>query len=167
MTRDYLEGHIARLPDAPGCWIWIGTRNEYGYGVVNDGRLASGNHRKRAAHRKVYELLVGAIPNGLSILHRCDVPACVNPAHLYPGTQQQNLDDAVMRGRVPFGSRRPDCKISDAALVEVRAAVARGETRAAIAKRYGVSRTLIIRIARGRSRAPRSAITITPREGAR
>ena len=76
-----------------GCWEWTGVRNWMGYGRVSRaGRITS-------AHRIAYELSVAAIPDGLSVLHRCDNPPCCNPDHLFVGTVRDNAKDAVAKGR--------------------------------------------------------------------
>lgn len=77
-----------------GCWLWTASADRYEYGRVSiDGKYCG-------AHRAAWMLLRGPIPKGLHILHKCDVPCCVNPDHLYPGTHSQNMCDAVRRGRV-------------------------------------------------------------------
>lgn len=79
-------------PDA--CWPWTGSRQgRGGYGIVE------WRGRPTRAHRLAYTLAVGTIPDGLYICHRCDVPACCNPIHLYAGTQFDNMRDCVERGR--------------------------------------------------------------------
>ena len=75
------------------CWLWQGWKNEDGYGIVRV------NYRYVRAHRLFYEHFVGAIPEGLHLLHACDTPECVSPEHLRPGTQLENMADAVERGR--------------------------------------------------------------------
>jgi hypothetical protein len=80
-----------------GCWEWNGARNEHGYGLFR--ALRQGVEGARA-HRIVYEHLTGVtIPDGKVLRHKCDNPPCVNPAHLIPGTQQDNIDDMVARRR--------------------------------------------------------------------
>lgn len=76
------------------CWTWTAYRNVYGYGVV--GVRGS---RTMLAHRAAYELAVGPIPAGYRILHTCDNPPCVNPAHLWVGTQLDNIADRQAKGR--------------------------------------------------------------------
>ena len=78
------------------CWLWIAAIDTTGYGVINEG----GRGRKLYAHRVSYDLNVGPIPEGLELLHACDVRACVNPAHLSVGTRADNLQDASAKGRL-------------------------------------------------------------------
>jgi len=89
-----------------GCILWDGNTNRDGYGVIGSGTRKG---RMLLAHRVAYELLVGLIPAGLLVLHRCDNPPCINPVHLFLGTQAVNIADMVAKGRgrkcVP-GSRR-------------------------------------------------------------
>lgn len=85
------QNHV-RVPIA-GCWLWTGTENGHGYGQM------SVNNKGRMAHRYSYELHVGAIPPGMVVCHSCDVPLCVNPAHLFLGTQKDNIRDMVRKGR--------------------------------------------------------------------
>lgn len=81
-----------------GCWLWSGVpRGANGYGVLKvEGA-------PMAAHRYSYTKHHGPIPGGLFVLHRCDTPLCVNPAHLFLGTDQDNSDDKVQKGRQARG----------------------------------------------------------------
>ena len=74
-----------------GCWLWNGHKDADGYGLAF--------HAKRLAHRVSYEEFVSPIPKGLNVLHRCDVRCCVNPEHLFLGTQQDNMKDMYSKGR--------------------------------------------------------------------
>jgi hypothetical protein len=88
-----------------GCWLWLGSHNEKGYGDLWFG------DRLERAHRLAYEKLVADFPAEWLICHRCDNPACVNPAHLAPGTAAQNTADMVSKGRhVPAPRRGATCK---------------------------------------------------------
>lgn len=83
------------------CWIWTASLNDKGYGNIGLG--GSGN--VAYAHRVAYELVVGPIPHGLVLDHVCRTPACVNPAHLEPVTQEENLARSHL-----WHARRESCK---------------------------------------------------------
>lgn len=89
------------------CWLWRAGVTRDGYGLVSMGRLADGRSVNDYAHRISYRLLVGPIPDGAVLRHTCDVPRCVNPRHLIPGTQADNLKDARDRGRLVSTNERP------------------------------------------------------------
>ncbi len=77
------------------CWIWQGASSPKGYGSIKTGRFTS-------AHRAAYELFVGPIPLGKYVIHSCDRPACINPAHLSVATAQENTDDMITKDRHRF-----------------------------------------------------------------
>lgn len=80
-----IANRVAVQPEKNGCWLWIGALYQTGYGAVQlDGRM-------RGAHRAIYELLVGPVPEGLQLDHLCRVRHCVNPTHLEPVTIRENL----------------------------------------------------------------------------
>jgi hypothetical protein len=91
----FLAGYTV-CPDT-GCWLWDGSKYPNGYGWLKVfGKVMS-------VHRFSYELHKGPIPEGLCILHSCDVRHCVNPDHLRTGTHQENMTEAAERGRMPRG----------------------------------------------------------------
>jgi hypothetical protein len=78
--------------DTP-CWEWPGQKNKHGYGIIDR------EDEEYFAHRLIYKTLVGKLIDGLCIMHRCDNPSCVNPAHLVQGTWAENNKDRAAKGR--------------------------------------------------------------------
>jgi hypothetical protein len=133
-----------RFEKTDGCWEWKGTRNGYGYGIF----LLPGEKPVRA-HRYSYEYHVGPIPEGMVIMHTCDNPPCVNPAHLQVGTKAENNADTAKKRRHNYGLDHWNARLSDADVAAIRAS---DETRKALAKRYGVTYSHIWRIKAGTHR---------------
>lgn len=127
-------------PDA--CWNWIGGAFKSGYGRVHvDGK-------SRRAHRVLWQLLVGPIADDLCVCHKCDNPLCVNPAHLFLGTTQQNNADKMSKGR----HRAAPIKWPKETIDAIRARLATGEWQYLIAADYGMSQGYISKINTGRVR---------------
>lgn len=78
------------------CWLWTARTNNWGYGAICAGGMNNGWLR---AHRVAWELTNGPIPKGAYVLHKCDVPACVNPDHLWLGSLKDNTQDMMRKGR--------------------------------------------------------------------
>jgi hypothetical protein len=116
------------------CWFWTASVNTYGYGQI---RNAEG--RYTTAHRISWMLANGPIPAGLCVLHRCDNTRCVRPDHLFLGTQQDNIADKVAKGRQARGSSHGMSKLTEAKVLEIRAAKRAGQTYEALAPQFGVS----------------------------
>lgn len=100
MTPNQLNSQLTKQrfmsrvsPEAlTGCWLWTGAM-QHGYGKI---RVVMKDVR---AHRASWEIHNGPIPDGMCVLHKCDTPLCVNPAHLFLGTQQENIADKQSKGR--------------------------------------------------------------------
>jgi hypothetical protein len=84
---------MSKINKTSGCWEWTAAKNAFGYGRISV--FTGGKYRALLAHRVAYELLVGEIPEGLHIDHMCHNPGCVNPAHLRPVTNKENLENLV------------------------------------------------------------------------
>ena len=144
MNAEVFWSKVHQRPD--GCWWWMGNVATHGY-----GRLWVGGRRVRA-HRMAYVLTHGVIPDGLCVLHRCDVKRCVRPDHLFLGTVGDNNHDKAVKGRATriCGSFKGTAKLTEDAVISMRADyTAGGIGKRKLAQRYGVSRTQVIRILRG------------------
>lgn len=123
-----------------GCWLWTGETDGGGYGayVIAKRRLSDGGYRRERvkAHRLSWQLHRGPIPDGLEVCHRCDVPGCVNPDHLFVGTHRVNMDDRNAKGRNQVGSNRYNARVTEDDVRAIRSADA---TQRALAVRYGMS----------------------------
>lgn len=80
-----------------GCWHYIGNRAPFGYGLIWV------HNKLTTTHRYSWRLHFGEIPAGMQVLHKCDEPSCVNPAHLFLGTQRDNMHDMIAKGRGVLG----------------------------------------------------------------
>jgi hypothetical protein len=116
------------------CWLWTGSINNHGYGQIR------ANGKLEYAHRTSYRLHVGSIPDGMCVLHRCDVPRCVNPSHLFLGTMAQNTADALSNNRLCSGERHPGSKLTDKEVALIRSSQ---DSQTGLARQHGVSRSLI------------------------
>lgn len=127
-----------------GCWEWSGTKNGYGYGIF----LLPGEKPVRA-HRYMFELVNGPIPEGMVIMHKCDNPPCVNPDHLQLGTKDDNNKDTAKKRRHNYGLAHWRGKLSDEQVSAIKT-----DTRSQIdiAKEYGVHPSHISRIKSGDKR---------------
>lgn len=126
-----------------GCWEWTGLKGKWGYGTIGYDR------RTCLAHRIAYELFKDPIPQGLLVLHRCDNPGCVNPDHLFLGTNDDNMRDMAAKGRSTKGSRNTESKLTEEIVARMRDRHARGESYVSIARAYGVNETTARRAIRG------------------
>lgn len=120
------------------CWLWKGTINPTGYGLI------SIDSRPRLAHRVSWTVHNGEIPDGLFVLHRCDTPLCVRPDHLFLGTQNDNMADMWTKGRANpghvVGRRVGTAKLTE---VQVRSIRQSNMPGVFLATKYGVSTTQI------------------------
>lgn len=145
LSESFERRFLSRVTKTKTCWIWNGLRAKNGYGRISFGGKSTTGLAHRASwifHNK------RKIPKGMEVLHSCDNPPCVNPNHLSLGTQVENLSQAIKRGRCLIGEDHPGAKLSNKDVRVVKRLL--GEiNRKSIAKMFGVSSTLIDRIAWG------------------
>lgn len=134
--------------DQSGCWLYRGHREKSFY------PLTTWRGRRVKVHRLSYELSHGPIPDGLSVLHRCDTPSCINPDHLTAGTHAENMRDASQRRRFPDrrGAGNNLAKISSEIAEKIRSEhVFRKVTAEMLATRYGLSTVSVYRVLHGKT----------------
>lgn len=124
-----------QIGSSDDCWPWTGGADPRGY-----GKASVGGQKWKRAPRVSWELTNGPIPDGLSVLHRCDHPPCVNPAHLFLGTLAENNADKVAKGRCPKGEGHYAAKLTAMDVRAVRYAVVMcGAAYRPLARALGVS----------------------------
>lgn len=146
---DRFWSHVdKRGPDE--CWLWTGSLGTGRYAAMRVGGKRGPMIR---AHRLAYELLVGPIPtddsfHGTCVCHRCDTRHCVNPAHLFLGTQAENIADMRRKGRGPkvAGARNPNARMSPQQVSMIRATAGKHRD---IAKVFGISKSQVSYIKNG------------------
>lgn len=126
-----------------GCYLWLGTLSKRtGYGQLWwDGRAQS-------AHRLAWSDRHGPIDEGLDVCHRCDNRACVNPDHLFLGTNDENMADMAAKGRAASGLRNVNGKLTPDQIAAIRVAPKGYGTGRRLAKLYGVSNSTISAVRR-------------------
>lgn len=135
-------------PELGPCWIWTAFIDRDGYGMV---RLFGRNYRP---HRVSYLMHVGPIPTGMLTCHACDVRSCLNPQHLFLGTEQENTTDMVNKGRHKGekpGEAHHNAKITEEIVLAIRSRFAAGSImQKELAKEYGIGNMQVSRIIRGK-----------------
>lgn len=124
-----------------GCLLWIGGMvHDFGYGQLKvDGRTAN-------VHVLQWVRFNGPVPPGGYVCHKCDVPACIEPTHLFLGDLRTNMADKCAKRRHRFGVRHPFAKLDEAAVQAIRTDERRHDL---IAEEYGVTKGLISQVQRG------------------
>jgi hypothetical protein len=131
------------LPDAllsrstaqpSGCRTWDGCLTKKGHGQIGvKGKMLR-------THRLAFEIWKGSIPDGMHVLHRCDNPACINPDHLFLGTNRDNVADMVSKARHMHGERHHAARLTEADVLAIRASA---KSHAALAREFGVAEVTI------------------------
>lgn len=140
------ERFLIYTKQGPGCWEWVGHKDPNGYGRLNIGG------KPILAHRISYMLQYGDVPDEMDVLHKCDTPKCVNPEHLFLGTQADNVRDMHEKGRALKrglkGTEHNLAKLDEAAVRAIRAST---EPDGKVAAAFGIARTTVSDIRKRRS----------------
>lgn len=124
------------------CWLWLGAPNRGGYGSIYINGVDT------YAHRYSYQLHYGSVPDGLDVLHTCDTPLCVNPAHLFVSTHKDNMDDRDNKGRgnPQQGERSGQAKVTEDIVRKIHLDYANGLTQTQIADGLPISQAQVSNI---------------------
>jgi hypothetical protein len=136
------------------CLIWFGDKDPCGY-----GRIRHGGMKGYPAHRLMYELRHGPIPDGLEVRHKCDNPSCINIEHLEPGTHKENMGDMFERGRAnrAKGETHGRAKLTQTQVDEIRRRYIPGKYghgSSVLAREFGVNQSTILAIVQNRHWKP-------------
>lgn len=131
-----------------GCWEWHGTKTKAGYGQMQIDK------QRVYAHRVSYRLFHGVEPGDFRVCHHCDNPSCVNPGHLFLGTDADNVHDMDKKGRRVRigqpGQAHPNAKLTDQQVALMRRKFKDGSTREELAAEFGVTAGNVWRIVTNR-----------------
>lgn len=139
MKLSQRERFLAKVsPRVDGCWYWTGLIRPDGYGATRfEGR-------EQGAHRVAWKLFRGEIGPGISVCHKCDVRACVNPAHLFLGTPAENANDMRAKRRNPSGEKHGSAKLTLKQVRRIKTMLTEDKLYISeIAREFGVSETTI------------------------
>jgi len=144
-----MDRFVSKVEKTDTCWNWVGAKKPSGYGNFYMNRKYIG------AHCASYLLFRGDIPAGMYVCHRCDNPSCVNPDHLFLGTPTDNQKDMADKGRAvgirQGGESHPIAKLTEKAVVDIRARRANGAPLSVLAAEYGVCEATISYAASGKT----------------
>lgn len=138
---DRFNNYVER---SSGCWLWTGGLSPKGY-----GRFNAGNKRVELAHRFSFRTHRGPIPEGLCVCHHCDNRKCVNPEHMFLGSQYENMQDMALKGRAPItkGEKCGKAKLTERQALEILRSKDVGPS---LAQKYGVNVSTIYNIRSGK-----------------
>jgi hypothetical protein len=139
--------------DDNSCWLWMGTLNNRGYGIIGLRWDKQGEFKWKGflAHRFSWILERGPINDDLCVLHQCDNPQCVNPWHLFLGTQKDNALDKVSKGRQRFGEGVPNGKLTKDQAIRIKAMLRDGVKQKDISISMSINLWIVKDISRGKT----------------
>jgi hypothetical protein len=138
---------VDRSGDRGACWTWRGRTNRRRNGAISYGAF-SVTGKDYSSHRLSWLLSKGDIPDGLCVCHRCDNVTCVNPDHLFLGTQSENMRDCISKGRDKIlhglpGESHGYAKLTEGDVLEIRRLLASGVSCASLGRQYRVNQKTI------------------------
>jgi len=137
VDKGVFDRFFSKVERVNGCWEWIGGSDYFGYGMFRF------DNKSWRAHRFSWLMCFGEIPEGMFVLHKCDNPKCVNPGHLFLGSQADNMKDAAKKNRVG--------KFTDGEIADIRRRYSSGEcTQTTLAWEYSVDQSHISYIVRNK-----------------
>lgn len=148
LTDNDIARFWSKVDKTKGCWEWIGSRVRTGYGQFGVGGRRVNGGDMYLAHRISWIIHYGNIPAGLCVLHHCDNPACVNPQHLFLGTDKDNAVDRDKKGRrnIPKGESNHNSKLTNNDVQDIRWLYASGDyTITELGNKYHVAHSTISR----------------------
>ena len=143
--QEWVNRFNAKWHEEGDCWIWTGATSAKGYGEIKIPKT----RRQIPAHRLSYVIHRGQIPEGKCVLHRCDTPGCVNPAHLFIGTKLDNSLDMVSKMRHCYGERQGSHKLTEKEVLDIHRLLKLGVKQTEIAAMFGIQQMQVSRIKRG------------------
>ncbi len=157
LKREYCSTKCKLLGDIKkkkGCWEWQGKLHPNGYGYTGNYETKKKEH----VHRVSYREFNGDIPEGMCVCHKCDNRKCINPKHLFLGTQKENVFDAISKGRMehvklcaPKGEKNWNAKLDNEKVKSIRNEIKDGIRCTVIARKYGVGSSVIYLIRDGKA----------------
>ena len=153
--REFFKGTVNRFwskvdrSEVEGCWLWQGTialPNQCGQRYGSFGFTEHGKSVSYRAHRFAWMVCNGEIPDGMVIMHTCDVPLCVNPSHLRAATQAENVADRDIKGRTAKGEKHGASKLTE---IQARLIQRSSKPTQVLANRFGVHYTTVMKIKQG------------------
>lgn len=132
--KPYEERFWGKVEKTETCWLWTAGKDKDGYGKF---RVSKKHYR---AHRFSWELHFGPVPLATSVLHKCDNPPCVNPDHLFLGSNADNMADRDRKGRQAFGERQGGAVLTDSKVSSIRTMYGTGKfLQKDLARMFGIS----------------------------
>jgi len=144
-----IKRFLSKIKKDGQCIIWTGNTDSYGYGLM---RIGKGREK---AHRLSFKIHNGEIPKNMCVCHACDNPLCVNPLHLWLGTQSENLKDMKSKGRASGfkgkGESRYQSRLKENDILQIKGLSFEGLNRSSIARIFGVAPGTISAVVRNKT----------------